>query len=133
MTLVMDLPTSKSLRSAPYNNIYSDTVIILTLGDLKAGARGGGGVQCKKRLVVFPSPARMSLTEFSLAGNNFIIPAHKEFGDIPAGDGKTAILFLQCRVEISCEDIPHIVLYSPHKRHAKIPKELAQTTFGLSK
>ncbi len=32
----------------------------------------------KKRLAVFPSPAGMSLTELSLAGNN----------DVPAGDGK---------------------------------------------
>ncbi len=61
----------------------------------------------------------MSLTKLSLAGNNLIIPAHEEFGDIPAGDEKTAILFLQCRVEISREDIPHTVLYSPHKRYAK--------------
>jgi hypothetical protein len=105
------------------------------LGDLKAGARGGGGITVK-RLGVFPSPAGMSLAEHSLAGNNFInfiIPAHEDFGDIPSGDGKTAILFLQCRVEISCEDIPHIVLYSPHKRYAKILRELSQTTLGLSK
>jgi hypothetical protein len=70
---------------------------------------------------------------FSLAGNNLIIPAHEDFGDIPAGDGKTAILFLQFRVEISCEGIPHTVLYSPQKRQAKILRELALTTFGLSK
>jgi hypothetical protein len=64
---------------------------------------------------------------------SLIFPAHEDFGDIPAGDGKTAILYLQCRVEISREDIPHIVLYSPHKRYAKILRELTQTTFGLSK
>ncbi len=43
-------------------------------------------LHCKKRLVVFPSPAGMSLTKLSLAGNNLIIPA-------PAGDGKTANIF----------------------------------------
>jgi hypothetical protein len=62
----------------------------------------------------------MSLTELSLAGNYLIIPAHEDFGDIPAGNGKTAILFLQFRVEISYEGIPHTVLYSPHKRYARI-------------
>jgi hypothetical protein len=33
-----------------------------------------------KRLAIFPSPAGMSLTEFSLAGNNLIIPGQGEFG-----------------------------------------------------
>jgi hypothetical protein len=37
-------------------------------------------VHCKKRLVTFPSPARMSLTKLSLAGNNLIIPCQGEFG-----------------------------------------------------
>jgi len=31
-------------------------------------------LHCKKRLAVFPSPAGMSLTKLSLAGNNLIIP-----------------------------------------------------------
>jgi hypothetical protein len=31
-------------------------------------------VHCKKRLAVFPSPDRMSLTKLPLAGNNLIIP-----------------------------------------------------------
>ncbi len=34
----------------------------------------------KKRLAVFPSPAGMSLTKLSLAGNNLIIPGQGEFG-----------------------------------------------------
>jgi hypothetical protein len=34
----------------------------------------------KKRLTVFPSPAGMSLTKLSLAGNNLIIPGQAEFG-----------------------------------------------------
>jgi hypothetical protein len=29
---------------------------------------------CKKRFAIFPSPAGMSITELSLAGNNLIIP-----------------------------------------------------------
>jgi hypothetical protein len=33
----------------------------------------------KKRLAVFPSPARMTLTKLSLAGKNLIIPGQGEF------------------------------------------------------
>ncbi len=52
----------------------------------------------KKRLPIFPSPAGMSQTKLSLAGNNYIIPRQGEFSvisDIPAGDGKIANLFVQ--------------------------------------
>jgi hypothetical protein len=35
----------------------------------------GSYIYCKKRLSFFPSPAGMSLTILSLAGNNLIIPA----------------------------------------------------------
>ncbi len=31
-------------------------------------------LHCKKRFVIFPSPAGLSLTKLSLAGNNLIIP-----------------------------------------------------------
>jgi hypothetical protein len=44
-------------------------------------------------LAVFPSPAGISLSKLFLAGNNLNIPGQGEFGDIPAGDGKTANLF----------------------------------------
>jgi hypothetical protein len=37
-------------------------------------------VHCKKILAVFPSPAGMSLTKLSLAGNNLIISGQGEFG-----------------------------------------------------
>ncbi len=37
-------------------------------------------VHCKKRLAIFSSPAGMSLTKISLAGNNLIIPGQEEFG-----------------------------------------------------
>jgi hypothetical protein len=38
---------------------------------------------------LFPSPAGMSLTKLSLAGNNLIIPGQESLvNDIPAGDGK---------------------------------------------
>jgi hypothetical protein len=37
-------------------------------------------LHCKKRLAIFPSPARMSLTKLSLAGKNVIIPGQGEFG-----------------------------------------------------
>ncbi len=35
---------------------------------------------CEKRLPIFLSPAGMSLTKLSLAGNNLIIPGLGEFG-----------------------------------------------------
>jgi hypothetical protein len=47
----------------------------------------------KKRLPTFPSPAGMSLTKLSLAGNNLIIPAQEAVSDIPTGDGNVANLF----------------------------------------
>ncbi len=47
-------------------------------------------------LAVFQSPAGMSLIKLSQEGNNLITPSQGEFGDIPAEDGKTADLFLQC-------------------------------------
>jgi hypothetical protein len=34
----------------------------------------------KKKMIVFPVPAGMSLTKLSLAGNNLIIPGQGEFG-----------------------------------------------------
>ncbi len=37
-------------------------------------------VHCKKSFVIFLSPAGMSLTKLSLAGNNPIIPGQGEFG-----------------------------------------------------
>ncbi len=37
-------------------------------------------IHCKKRLMVFLSPAGMSLTKLSLAENNLIIPGLGEFG-----------------------------------------------------
>ncbi len=35
----------------------------------------------KKGIAVFPSPAGISLTKLSLAGNNLIIPGQEEFGN----------------------------------------------------
>jgi hypothetical protein len=43
---------------------------------------------CKKRWAVFPSPGGMSLTKLSLAGENLIIPAHGEFGQLHPGWGR---------------------------------------------
>jgi hypothetical protein len=50
----------------------------------------------------FPSPAGMSLSKLSLAGNSLIImeldlARESLVSDIPAGDGKTFNLFLHCR------------------------------------
>ncbi len=52
-----------------------------------------------KKSMVFPSPAGMSLTKlFCLwVGIITLFPARESLvSDIPAGDGKTANLFLQC-------------------------------------
>jgi hypothetical protein len=37
-------------------------------------------VHCNKRLAIFPSPAGMSLTKLSLAGNDLIFPDQGELG-----------------------------------------------------
>jgi hypothetical protein len=46
----------------------------------------------EKRLAIFPSPARMSLTKLSLAGKSLV-------SDNPAGDRKIDNLFLKCNNE----------------------------------
>ncbi len=54
-------------------------------------------IHCKKRLAVFPSPAGCHLPNCPWPGILNLFPTRKSFvGDIPAGDGKTANLFLQC-------------------------------------
>jgi hypothetical protein len=58
-------------------------------------------LHCKKRLAVFPIPLGMSLTSNqTLPGREYVIklfPARESLvSDIPAGDRKTANLFLQC-------------------------------------
>jgi hypothetical protein len=50
---------------------FFDNVIVVVLP---------GRVHCKKRLAVFPPPARMSLIKLALAGNNLNNPAQGEFG-----------------------------------------------------
>ncbi len=58
-----------------------------------AGGWGGGGgegegvtnytiiysLHCNKRLLIFPSPAEMSVTKLSLVGSNLINPDQGEF------------------------------------------------------
>ncbi len=52
------------------------------------------GIHCITGLAVYPSPAGMSLTKFSLIGNNLLLPARESLvSDMPAGDGKIAYLF----------------------------------------
>ncbi len=70
---------------------YSYTVKKLSLKSLYKSVHS---LHCKKRLAVFPSPAGMSLTKLSLAGNNLIIPTQGEFGKWHPGWGrKTANIF----------------------------------------
>ncbi len=53
-----------------------------------------------KKVSNFPTPAGMSLTILSLAGNNQIIPARESLvSNIPAGDGKTLNLIIPCQGE----------------------------------
>jgi hypothetical protein len=55
-----------------------------------------GAIQCKKRLSFFSSPAWMSLTKPTLAGNivKKLFPARVGLvSDIPAGEGKNNYLF----------------------------------------
>ncbi len=47
-----------------------------------------GKLHCKKRFVIFPSPAGMSFTKLSLDGNNLIIPVQGEFGKWHPGWGR---------------------------------------------
>jgi hypothetical protein len=56
---------------------------------------GGLLMHCKQRFTIFPSPAGLSLTKLSLAGNYLIIPGQGVFGDVLAGDGKIVNFFLQ--------------------------------------
>jgi len=58
-------------------------------------------LHCKKSFSIFPSPAGMSLTKFSLGGNNDVItelflPRGSLVSDIPAGDGELVNLFFRC-------------------------------------
>jgi hypothetical protein len=48
--------------------------------DIEGRGVGLGGYTLEKRLLFSPSPAGMSLTKLSLAGNNLIIPGQIEFG-----------------------------------------------------
>jgi hypothetical protein len=58
-------------------------------------------VHRKKSFSIFPSPAGMSLTIFSLGGNNLYMtslfpPRESLVSDIPAGDGNIEKLFVRC-------------------------------------
>ncbi len=66
----------------------------------------GDRIHCKKSFSTFPSPAGISLTKLSLGGNYDVIdklflPRESLVCDIPAGDGKIAILFLKCSMSLT--------------------------------
>ncbi len=68
---------------------------------VRAWLRSESTLLCKKRLAFFLSPAGMSVTKLSRAGNNLIIPGQESFvSDIPAGYGKTANLLFTLYVKI---------------------------------
>jgi hypothetical protein len=53
-------------------------IIIIIADGLKS--LGVVYIHCKKRLAIFPSPAGMSPTKPSLAGDTLIFPQQREFG-----------------------------------------------------
>ncbi len=60
-------------------------------------------IHCKKKLVIFPSPAGMSLTKL-----------------IPAGEGKIANLFLQCMIECVMPRFEKNLIYVTISLHCEI-------------
>jgi hypothetical protein len=107
------------LQQSSPNAIERRLVGLLLLHFLIFPERGGGwgvdSAHCKKRFEVFPSPAGMSQTKLSLDGNHLLIPVPSReslVSDIPAGDRKTANLFLQClfdnlRNDRTGQNVPH--------------------------
>ncbi len=100
---------------------------------LRTRARGCGGrlslgaghailqqVHCKKRLAGFPSPAGMSLTEFSLAGNNLINPGQGEFG-AGLGTEKPPLTFFY---SVSIEDVDSSLMGTDRARTFKLLRSL---------
>jgi hypothetical protein len=72
-------------------------------------------MHCKKRLAVFPSPAEMSLTILSLAGN-YSWPRESLVSDITAEDGKP-ITFFTVYVLIKCFLSFPLLLYAGECTH----------------
>jgi hypothetical protein len=58
-------------------SLYVSTLFGLIFSDLRDGH---SLLHCEKKFTIFPSPAGMSLTKLSLAGNNLIILGQGEFG-----------------------------------------------------
>jgi hypothetical protein len=80
------------MKSDHINRYHFKKIYLFTLplkhGKLKCT------VHCKKRLVVFRSPAGMSLTKLSLAGKNFIISGQGDWlVTSRLGTGKSLIFF----------------------------------------
>jgi hypothetical protein len=57
-------------------------------------------VHCKKRFAIFPTPAGISLTKLSLAGNNLIIPNQGRVCSVTSrmGKGKSLTFFYSEKV-----------------------------------
>jgi hypothetical protein len=102
-TLLIDWFRSRGTEGRAYNGRLLDGVVVVV--EIPSGHRLGRLVgrcrslkeqlHCKKRLAVFPSPAGVSLTKLSLAGNNLFPARETLVSDIPAGDGENDN-FLQC-------------------------------------
>ena len=70
------------IRTFPHNtlfkNLFAKVILFISAADIRY--RVGAMSTLKKKLLIFPSPAGMSLAKLSLAGKNEIIPGQGEFG-----------------------------------------------------
>jgi hypothetical protein len=90
--------TWKLLYNFPfqYPKLFSQFSVKLTTAALMSFS-GLPPLHCKKRLTIFPSPAGMSQTKPSLAGNNYIVAPSKDIwmknpGSIPPFSSNTSSL-----------------------------------------
>jgi hypothetical protein len=97
-----------------------------------------GGIHCKKELAIFPSCR--DVTDQTLSGREKtkLFPPRKSLiSDIPAGDGKTANSFSQCRLNMEL-DLQSLFLLHVHScthwlrpRNSPLPPHLGSYTRAL--
>jgi hypothetical protein len=79
-------------------------------------------LHCKKWLLFFPSPARMSRTKLSLAGN--FPPARESLvSDIPAGDGKNDYLFYSVKIHADFRENLILLTVCQQQDASEIPRK----------
>ncbi len=86
--------------------------------------RGNNKIHCKKRFEGFPSPAGMSLTKPSLAGNHLIIPVLGEFGKWhPGCERKTANIFFYSLEGRETPIIKHVLADGGRERWSRFQRQ----------